>query len=77
MALIAHRMMLKKRTRPIHQQLARNKVGVLIVPTLAEFYNETEMQQQRQLQQLQELEELQCTCKQQGEDVSVYKKKYR
>lgn len=43
MALIAHRMMLRSRSRPslpTHQKLARNKVGVLVVPSLADYCNE-------------------------------------
>lgn len=44
MALIAHRMMLRSRSRPkfssTQQQLARNKVGVLLVPSLADYYND-------------------------------------
>lgn len=43
MALIAHRMMLRARSRPklssTQQELARNKVGVLLVPSLADYYN--------------------------------------
>lgn len=49
MALIAHRMMLRSRSRPTisaHQQLARNKVGVLLVPALADYYNEPNSSQQ-------------------------------
>ncbi|XP_032289028.1 uncharacterized protein [Drosophila virilis] len=50
MALVAHRMMLPARHRRTHQQVARNKVGVLLVPSLADYYNrETD---QPQLQQL-------------------------
>ncbi|XP_023163969.1 uncharacterized protein LOC111594753 [Drosophila hydei] len=52
MALVAHRMMLSARNRPTHQQVARNKVGVLAVPSLADYYNkETDQAQQQQAQQ--------------------------
>ncbi|XP_030377880.1 uncharacterized protein LOC115626622 [Scaptodrosophila lebanonensis] len=50
MALVAHRMMLPARHRRTHQQLARNKVGVLVVPSVAEFYNNSEPQPKAQLQ---------------------------
>ncbi|KAH8404937.1 hypothetical protein KR222_011056, partial [Zaprionus bogoriensis] len=51
MALVAHRMMLPARHRRTQQQVARNKVGVLLVPSLADYYNrEADAQQQQQLQ---------------------------
>ncbi|TDG42668.1 hypothetical protein AWZ03_010913 [Drosophila navojoa] len=51
MALVAHRMMLSARTRRTHQQVARNKVGVLLVPSVADYYSrETEQPQQQQQQ---------------------------
>lgn len=55
MALVAHRMMLPARHRRTQQQVARNKVGVLLVPSLADYYSrDTEPQhQQQQLQQQQ------------------------
>ncbi|EDW76092.1 uncharacterized protein Dwil_GK14850 [Drosophila willistoni] len=48
MALVAHRMMLPSRHRRTHQQVARNKVGVLLVPSVADYYNS-----EQQLQQVQ------------------------
>ncbi|XP_052853738.1 uncharacterized protein LOC128263084 [Drosophila gunungcola] len=39
MALVAHRMMLPARHRKsTTQQVARNKVGVLLVPSVADYY---------------------------------------
>ncbi|KPU74329.1 uncharacterized protein Dana_GF23261 [Drosophila ananassae] len=40
MALVAHRMMLPSRHRrsTTQQQVARNKVGVLLVPSVADYY---------------------------------------
>ncbi|KAH8304811.1 hypothetical protein KR059_005986, partial [Drosophila kikkawai] len=38
MALVAHRMMLPARHRRSTQQVARNKVGVLLVPSVADYY---------------------------------------
>ncbi|XP_043065388.1 uncharacterized protein LOC108092674, partial [Drosophila ficusphila] len=39
MALVAHRMMLPARhRRNTTQQVARNKVGVLLVPSVADYY---------------------------------------
>ena len=43
MALIAHRMILSTgtgRTASTRKQLARNKVGVLLVPSLAGYYDD-------------------------------------
>ncbi|XP_020809469.1 uncharacterized protein LOC110185118 [Drosophila serrata] len=39
MALVAHRMMLPSRHRRTTQQVARNKVGVLLVPSVADYYS--------------------------------------
>ncbi|KAH8393093.1 hypothetical protein KR215_009625, partial [Drosophila sulfurigaster] len=51
MALVAHRMMLPARHRRTQQQVARNKVGVLLVPSLADYYNKDGDQLQQQPQQ--------------------------
>ncbi|KNC20751.1 hypothetical protein FF38_07919, partial [Lucilia cuprina] len=54
MALIAHRMMLRSRSRPApstHQQLVSNKVGVLLVPSLADYYNDTNLGQHQPTKQ--------------------------
>lgn len=57
MALVAHRMMLPARHRRTQQQVARNKVGVLLVPSLADYYSrDTEPQQQQQQLQQQQLQ---------------------
>lgn len=57
MALVAHRMMLPARHRRTQQQVARNKVGVLLVPSLADYYNrDTDPQQQQQQLQQQQLQ---------------------
>ncbi|KAL7739617.1 hypothetical protein ACLKA6_018831 [Drosophila palustris] len=53
MALVAHRMMLPARHRRIQQQVARNKVGVLAVPTLADYYSREGGDQQQSQSQLQ------------------------
>lgn len=53
MALIAHRMILSTgtgRAASTRKQLARNKVGVLLVPSLAGYYDEENIAQQIQLQ---------------------------
>lgn len=53
MALIAHRMILSKgagRANSTRKQLARNKVGVLLVPSLAGYYNEENRTQRIQQQ---------------------------
>ncbi|EDW13454.2 uncharacterized protein Dmoj_GI19879 [Drosophila mojavensis] len=52
MALVAHRMMLSARTRRTHQQVARNKVGVLLVPSVADYYGRETDQPPPQQQQL-------------------------
>ncbi|XP_051858971.1 pneumococcal serine-rich repeat protein isoform X2 [Drosophila albomicans] len=56
MALVAHRMMLPARHRRTQQQVARNKVGVLLVPSLADYYNKDGDQLQQQPQQQQQLQ---------------------
>ncbi|EDW37101.1 GL26058 [Drosophila persimilis] len=48
MALVAHRMMLPARRRRTHQQVARNKVGVLLVPSVAEYCGNEQLQLQPQ-----------------------------
>ncbi|KAM8715142.1 hypothetical protein ACLKA7_002223 [Drosophila subpalustris] len=53
MALVAHRMMLPARHRRIQQQVAHNKVGVLAVPTLADYYCREGGDQQQSQSQLQ------------------------
>ncbi|XP_060647053.1 uncharacterized protein LOC132785084 [Drosophila nasuta] len=59
MALVAHRMMLPARHRRTQQQVARNKVGVLLVPSLADYYNKDGDQLQQQPQQQQQQLQLQ------------------
>ncbi|KAH8274101.1 hypothetical protein KR044_010383, partial [Drosophila immigrans] len=56
MALVAHRMMLPARHRRTQQQVARNKVGVLLVPSLADYYTKEGDQQQQPQQPQQQLQ---------------------
>ncbi|EDW03177.1 GH10634 [Drosophila grimshawi] len=60
MALVAHRMMLPPRRRRTHQQVASNKVGVLLVPSIADYLNGESDQQQSQQQPPQQPSELQA-----------------